>query len=129
MGSLAASLWESNNTGDSLNSIFKKPLFLSLSFHLLDVSSGSETFWKPQLYMLDALAERELWRGGMWGEGVEAQRWGSAAVDVSRAETIFGSAFILQKEVTEEEGFVQQHGLKMGQLGSDAHRDKALKIQ
>lgn len=58
MGSLAASLWESNNTGDSLNSIFKKPLSLSLSFHLLNVSLGSEIFWKPQLYMLDALVEK-----------------------------------------------------------------------
>lgn len=77
MGSLAASLWESNNTGDSLNSIFKKPLSLSLSLHLLDVSLGSETFWKPQFYMLNALVEREQQRGGMGGEGEGARRWGS----------------------------------------------------
>lgn len=67
MGFLAASLWESNNTADRLNSIFKKPLSLSLSFHLLNVSLGSEIFQKPQLYMLDALVEREWWRKE-WGE-------------------------------------------------------------
>lgn len=77
MGSLAASLWESNNTGDSLNSIFKKPLSLSLSFHLLDVCLGSKTFWKPQFYTLDALVEKERWRGEMGGGGAGAQRWGS----------------------------------------------------
>lgn len=43
--------------------------------------------------------------------------WLNCSGCLSRAETIFGSASILQKEGTEEGAFVQQHGLKIGIVG------------
>lgn len=80
MGSLAAFLWEFNNTGDSLNSIFKKPLSLSLSLSISPLSLWVQrSFLKPHFYALDALVEKEWragWPRGETGGGVGAQGWG-----------------------------------------------------
>lgn len=68
MGSLAAFLWEFNNTGDSLNSIFRKPLSLSISWLSLWVQ---RSFRKPPFCTLDPLAEshREEEQGEKEGKG------------------------------------------------------------